>query len=193
MSTSTMNYNQKSFVLGNYLPTENTPVVDSRYAIKNVNPSFYSYIHVDEEKLILNTVVTSNVYLSYVTSGNFNDLLNASKALNEYANETFIHNLTCVFNYLRDKNINTDEIFIGTYKLDMSWVIVTVLLVAAFKEPDSLVKNGKKFYDYVKLYVDDKKEYLSLIESKVDTPVSAINVIVEPLCKEVVDILKNGE
>jgi hypothetical protein len=189
MSCSTINYKKKHIVLD--LPTENrNSVVSGSYAIKNVNPAYYSYFHVDKENLILSTVSTSNIYLSYITYGNFDMLLKASPVIEENANDAFIHNLTCVFNYLRDNNINTDEQGLGNYNLDMSWIIVTVLLIASFKVPDCLIKNGKKFYDYVKSYVDGKKEYLAMVESKVDTPVSAINVIVEPLCQEVVDILK---
>lgn len=193
MSTSTMNYNQKPFVLGNYLPTENTPVVDSRYAIKNVNPSYYSYIHVDEEKLILNTVVTSNIYLSYITYGNFDMLLKASPVIEENSSDTFIKNLTSVFNYLRDKKINTDEFQICD-GLDMSIVIVAVVLVVSIKCPYCFIKNGKKFYDYVVGYINSHKEYYSMVTSKIQShPISAFDVLVSPLCDEVVEILKNGE
>lgn len=182
-------------LVSNYLPTINTPLVNTRYTIKNVNPAFYSHFVVEDNQIgkILASMPNTNIYRSYITTGSFDELLKASSAINENANDTFIKNLTSVFNYLRDNNINTDEfqVYDG---VDMSIIIVAVLLVTSFKCPDCLIKNGKKFYDYVVGRVNSHKEYYILVASKIQNHViSGFDVIVQPLCNEVVEILKNGE
>lgn len=182
-------------LVSNYLPAIDTPLVNTRYTIKNVNPAFYAHFVVEDNQIvkILASMPNTNIYRSYITTGSFDELLKASSAINENANDTFIKNLTAVFNYLRDNNINTDEfqVYDG---LDMSIVIVAVVLVASFKCPDCLIKNGKKFYDYVVGRVNSHKEYYILVASKIQNHViSGFDVIVQPLCDEVVEILKNGE
>ena len=195
MCTSAKNYKQRSFVLGKYLPAKNTPLVNTRYAVKAVNPAFYGRFVVKDEGIgdLIQSMASTNIYKSYIITGSFDELLKASSAISENSSDTFIKNLTSVFNYLRDNNINTDEFQICD-GLDMSIVIVAVVLVASFKCPDCFIKNGKKFYDYVVGYINTHKEYYSMVTSKIQShPISAFDVLVQPLCDEVVEILKKGE
>ena len=182
-------------LVSNYLPVINTPLVNTRYTIKNVNPAFYGHFVVEDNQIgkMLASMPNTNIYRSYIITGSFDELLKASSAIRENTSDTFIENLTSVFSYLRDNNINTDEFQICD-GIDMSIVIVAVMLVVSIKCPDCFIKNGKKFYDYVVGYINSHKEYYSMVTSKIQShPISAFDVLVSPLCDEVVEILKNGE
>ena len=180
-------------------------IVKSRYAIKEVNPKYYGKINViqDYDNRTVNSAEASTleeqlhttIFKYYKTDGNFERAFSSEfpSGVGENDRKVFLKNLTSVFSYLVDNNIDTDNIKLFFGCINLSTIIVGCLYGLCYKKPDAEIKNGKRFFDTLKRFCYEKDEYLKLISEKVDHPLSGVHFagdMLSEFCEEICEVLK---
>ena len=197
---STINYKPKVFVVNDKYDAyrlrkeiNSVPgVVKSRYALNEVNPDYYTTFNVDDVNdaveqinetqrkfssiMSLDRELQVKVFDSYKTYGDFTHAFDKNFAKDLDNSDLFFQNLKAVFSYLASNNINTDEISLF-WSTNLSVFIVSCVFGILMKCPDAKIKNGKKFYDYVKNFAYEKNEYLRLMCEKSSHPISGLDFL----------------
>ena len=183
-------------------------IIKKRYAINGVNPAYYTNFNVNDINnaveqinetqrkfssiMSLDKELQVKVFDSYKTYGDFTHAFDKNFANDLDNSDLFFQNLKAVFSYLVSNNINTDEISLF-WSTNLSVFIVACVFGILIKCPDAKIKNGKKFYDYVKNYAYEKNEYLRLVSEKSEHPICGMDFFanfLKELCDEVDETLK---